>query len=163
MRWRRADECSGCRAHTSSIAAGPSDSEAYDAVRHQAVQDLAPLGGVAIGVLGVHRRAFCGERAGAEPRFPVRSVPRVPWWRGGAVCRPAPASAPLDPSRRLAVPRRMPKLIEQPTIIEAAGNVPKRIEEFAGRVNSGHTHVSVARMVSPAAGSSPASVRSSRS
>jgi quercetin dioxygenase-like cupin family protein len=44
----------------------------------------------------------------------------------------------------------MPKLISQPTIITAAGNLPKRIEEYAGRVNSGHTEVSVARMVSPA-------------
>jgi mannose-6-phosphate isomerase-like protein (cupin superfamily) len=43
----------------------------------------------------------------------------------------------------------MPRLIENPTIIEAAGNKPKRIEEFTGRVNSGHTNVSVARMVSP--------------
>ena len=44
----------------------------------------------------------------------------------------------------------MPRLIEAPTIITAAGNKPKRIEEYAGRVNSGHTAVSVARMVSPA-------------
>ena len=43
----------------------------------------------------------------------------------------------------------MPKLIEAPTIITAAGNKPKRIEEYAGRVNSGHTAASVARMVSP--------------
>lgn len=43
----------------------------------------------------------------------------------------------------------MPRLIEQPTVIQAAGNKPKRIEEFAGRVNSGHSEVSVARMVSP--------------
>ncbi|HEY4589147.1 MAG TPA: cupin, partial [Thermoanaerobaculia bacterium] len=43
----------------------------------------------------------------------------------------------------------MPKLIAQPTIIEAAGNKPKRIEEYAGRVNSGHDRVSVARMLSP--------------
>lgn len=43
----------------------------------------------------------------------------------------------------------MPKLIEAPTVIAAAGNLPKRIEEFAGRVNSGHETVSVARMVSP--------------
>ena len=43
----------------------------------------------------------------------------------------------------------MPKLIERPTIIEAAGNKPKKIEEFAGRVNSGDTEVSVARMTSP--------------
>ena len=43
----------------------------------------------------------------------------------------------------------MPRLIEQPTIIQAAGNKPKRIEEYAGRVNSGHDRVSVARMISP--------------
>lgn len=43
----------------------------------------------------------------------------------------------------------MPKLIEQPTVIAAAGNKPKMIEEYVGRVNSGHTAVSVARMVSP--------------
>jgi mannose-6-phosphate isomerase-like protein (cupin superfamily) len=43
----------------------------------------------------------------------------------------------------------MPRLIAQPTVVAAAGNKPKRIEEFAGRVNSGHTGVSVARMVSP--------------
>jgi quercetin dioxygenase-like cupin family protein len=43
----------------------------------------------------------------------------------------------------------MPKLIDKPAIIEAAGTKPKRIEEFAGRVNSGHASVSVARMLSP--------------
>ena len=42
----------------------------------------------------------------------------------------------------------MPELIEKPTIIQAAGNKPKRIEEYAGRVNSGHEEASVARMVS---------------
>ena len=43
----------------------------------------------------------------------------------------------------------MPRLIAAPTVIQAAGNKPKRIEEFAGRVNSGHGSVSVARMNSP--------------
>jgi quercetin dioxygenase-like cupin family protein len=43
----------------------------------------------------------------------------------------------------------MPTLIPAPSVIEAAGNKPKRIEEFAGRVNSGHAEVSVARMQSP--------------
>jgi mannose-6-phosphate isomerase-like protein (cupin superfamily) len=43
----------------------------------------------------------------------------------------------------------MPRLIEAPTIVEAAGNKPKRIEEFAGRVNTGHATVSIARMISP--------------
>lgn len=43
----------------------------------------------------------------------------------------------------------MPRLIAAPSVIQAAGNKPKRIEEYAGRVNSGHAAVSVARMVSP--------------
>jgi mannose-6-phosphate isomerase-like protein (cupin superfamily) len=43
----------------------------------------------------------------------------------------------------------MPTLIAKPTVIAAAGNKPKRIEEYAGRVNSGHDAVSVARMISP--------------
>lgn len=43
----------------------------------------------------------------------------------------------------------MPILIDTPAVISAAGNKPKRIEEFAGRVRSGHGSVSVARMVSP--------------
>ena len=44
----------------------------------------------------------------------------------------------------------MPRLIEKPSIVEPAGNKPKRIEEFVGRVNSGHEQASVARMKSPA-------------
>ena len=44
----------------------------------------------------------------------------------------------------------MPRLLAHPTVISAAGNKPKRIEEYVGRVNSGHASVSVARMVSPA-------------
>ncbi len=43
----------------------------------------------------------------------------------------------------------MPQLIAGPSIIQAAGHPPKRIEEYAGRVNSGHTGASVARMISP--------------
>ena len=43
----------------------------------------------------------------------------------------------------------MPKLIEKPTVIDCVGTKPKQIQEFAGRVNSGHAGVSVARMVSP--------------
>lgn len=43
----------------------------------------------------------------------------------------------------------MPRLITQPTIVQAAGKPPKRIEEYAGRVNSDHASVSVARMISP--------------
>jgi len=43
----------------------------------------------------------------------------------------------------------MPKLIAAPTVIEAAGNKPKLIEEFIGRVNSQTEGISVARMRSP--------------
>jgi hypothetical protein len=32
---------------------------------------------------------------------------------------------------------RMPRLIQSPTVVQAAGTKPKLIEEFAGRVNSG--------------------------
>ena len=43
----------------------------------------------------------------------------------------------------------MPRLIQQPTRIASAGNKPKLIDEYLGRVNSGSTNVSVARMRSP--------------
>jgi len=43
----------------------------------------------------------------------------------------------------------MPRLIAAPTVIAPAGNKPKKIEEFAGRVNSGHSAISVAKMTSP--------------
>ena len=43
----------------------------------------------------------------------------------------------------------MPRLIEGPTVIAAAGTKPKRIEEYVGRVNTGSPAASVARMVSP--------------
>lgn len=43
----------------------------------------------------------------------------------------------------------MPVVIPAPKIIESAGNKPKRIEEYVGRVNTDHEAVSVARMVSP--------------
>ena len=43
----------------------------------------------------------------------------------------------------------MPRLIESPAVIAAAGSKPKRIEEYAGRVTSGNERVSVARMISP--------------
>jgi mannose-6-phosphate isomerase-like protein (cupin superfamily) len=39
--------------------------------------------------------------------------------------------------------------IAKPTVVAAAGNKPKLIEEFVGRVNSGTAEVSVARMRSP--------------
>jgi mannose-6-phosphate isomerase-like protein (cupin superfamily) len=44
----------------------------------------------------------------------------------------------------------MIETIEKPSIIEAAGNRPKIIEEYFGRVNSGNSGLSIARMTSPA-------------
>jgi mannose-6-phosphate isomerase-like protein (cupin superfamily) len=41
------------------------------------------------------------------------------------------------------------KHIQAPSIVAAAGNKPKIIEEYVGRVNSGTGDVSVARMKSP--------------
>lgn len=43
----------------------------------------------------------------------------------------------------------MPTLIESPTRIASAGNKPKLIDEFVGRVNSDTTAASVAHMRSP--------------
>jgi mannose-6-phosphate isomerase-like protein (cupin superfamily) len=43
----------------------------------------------------------------------------------------------------------MPTLISQPSRVTAAGNKPKLIDEYIGRVNSGHASVSVAHMRSP--------------
>ena len=45
---------------------------------------------------------------------------------------------------------KMPTLITQPIRIEAAGNRPKLIEEYIGRVNSQTSATSVAHMRSPA-------------
>ena len=44
----------------------------------------------------------------------------------------------------------MPTLIPQPTRIAPAGNQPKLIDEFVGRVNSSTADCSLARMQSPA-------------
>jgi mannose-6-phosphate isomerase-like protein (cupin superfamily) len=43
----------------------------------------------------------------------------------------------------------MPEHIAAPTRIKSAGNKPKIIDEFIGRVNSGEQKISVARMKSP--------------
>ena len=43
----------------------------------------------------------------------------------------------------------MPTLIQEPTRIQAAGNKPKLIDEFVGRVNSATELASIARMRSP--------------
>src|SRR5690349_23660735 len=43
----------------------------------------------------------------------------------------------------------VPTLISGPTVVEAAGNKPKLIREYVGRVNSQTASVSVAHMQSP--------------
>ena len=43
----------------------------------------------------------------------------------------------------------MPTLIKEPSIVEAAGNKPKIIREYVGRVNSDTTALSIAHMQSP--------------
>jgi len=50
----------------------------------------------------------------------------------------------------------MARHIAHPTRVESAGNLPKRIEEFAGRVNTGDERVSIARMTSPPGWEEPA-------
>lgn len=52
--------------------------------------------------------------------------------------------------RHASLPRKasMPQLISSPMTIEAAGNIPKTIEEFVGLANTGEAAVSIARMTS---------------
>ena len=49
----------------------------------------------------------------------------------------------------------MPTLIRNATTVKAAGNKPKLIEEFIGRINSGTEDVSIARMKSPGGWTEP--------
>jgi mannose-6-phosphate isomerase-like protein (cupin superfamily) len=49
----------------------------------------------------------------------------------------------------------MPTLIEGPTVVPAAGGMPKHIEEYVGRARTGDAGVSIARMRSPAGWAEP--------
>ena len=49
----------------------------------------------------------------------------------------------------------MPELIPTPTRVVAAGNKPKAIDEYVGRVNSRSTGLSIAHMRSPAGWEEP--------
>lgn len=49
----------------------------------------------------------------------------------------------------------MPRLITAPTRVTAAGNKPKLIDEYFGRVNSAHGEISVAHMRSPGGWTEP--------
>jgi mannose-6-phosphate isomerase-like protein (cupin superfamily) len=50
----------------------------------------------------------------------------------------------------------MPQHIPLPARVTPAGNKPKQIDEFVGRLNTGATHVSIARMRSPEGWAEPA-------
>jgi mannose-6-phosphate isomerase-like protein (cupin superfamily) len=49
----------------------------------------------------------------------------------------------------------VPELIESPSRVTAAGEPPKTIDEYVGRVNTGDARLSVAHMRSPAGWSEP--------
>jgi mannose-6-phosphate isomerase-like protein (cupin superfamily) len=49
----------------------------------------------------------------------------------------------------------MPQLIDRPSRVTAAGEPPKLIDEFAGRVNTGDAGLSIAHMRSPSGWSEP--------
>src|SRR5262245_20603963 len=84
----------------------------------------------------------------SQPRAPIRP-------ERSRRTRRATNGRGVGPRGNQETTSQMPRLIDHPTIVQAAGNKPKRIEEFAGRVNSGHGSVSVARMVSPAGWQEP--------
>jgi mannose-6-phosphate isomerase-like protein (cupin superfamily) len=48
------------------------------------------------------------------------------------------------------------QLVPSPAVVKAAGNKPKIIEEFIGRVNTGSSALSLARMKSPGGWEEPA-------
>ncbi|MGE0758989.1 MAG: cupin domain-containing protein [Pirellulaceae bacterium] len=50
----------------------------------------------------------------------------------------------------------MPTFINAPAIVMAAGNKPKQIQEFVGRVNTSQEDISIARMISPSGWREPA-------
>lgn len=50
----------------------------------------------------------------------------------------------------------MPERLADPAVVPAAGTPAKRIEEYVGRVSTGESAVSIARMRSPQAWSEPA-------
>jgi quercetin dioxygenase-like cupin family protein len=49
----------------------------------------------------------------------------------------------------------VPRLIEAPVRVGAAGNPPKRIDEYVGRASDGQNSVSLAQMRSPAGWAEP--------
>src|SRR5579871_6899562 len=82
-------------------------------------------------------------------------IPRLMSWRSRRrrkpkVCRPEEHKRrPPTDTLSVRLGALMPSLITQPTRIRSAGNKPKLIDEYIGRVNSGTSAVSVAHMRSP--------------
>ena len=56
---------------------------------------------------------------------------------------------------KLITEENMPTHIKSASVIKSAGNKPKIIEEFIGRVNSNNTDISIAKMKSPAGWEEP--------
>ena len=55
----------------------------------------------------------------------------------------------MDPRRHSATITNVPTLIDRPSRVTAAGNKPKLIDEYIGRVKSGTQALSIAHMRSP--------------
>jgi quercetin dioxygenase-like cupin family protein len=92
-------------------------------------------------VVAVHKALEAIDpREAREWRIAAGKLAGGPFVQDGGLSSDALSEEPGGP---------MPTLIEKPTIIHAAGNKPKRIEEFVGRVNSKTEAVSIARMTSP--------------
>jgi glyoxylase-like metal-dependent hydrolase (beta-lactamase superfamily II)/mannose-6-phosphate isomerase-like protein (cupin superfamily) len=69
---------------------------------------------------------------------------------------PLEYSSPNEPVSELPKKEKnMTRFIPQPTVMKAAGQPPKTIEEFVGRVNTKTEAVSIARMKSPSGWSEP--------
>src|SRR5688500_11085198 len=81
----------------------------------------------------------------------------ISWRCGNSRCRGSLRTRCRQDPRLAAAgaETRMPKLIDRPTVIDCVGTKPKQIQEYAGRVNSGHSNVSVARMISPSGWEEP--------
>ena len=88
---------------------------------------------------GAEAAAAAAGDASRRPRRPPR----------GSRPRPPADVWPADGSRLMA------QLIDAPVRVEAAGEPPKLIDEFAGRASGGEERVSIARMRSPAGWSEP--------
>src|SRR5262249_27285802 len=88
-----------------------------------------------------------------SPRRPRGAGGGARAWESAGLLLILPVPRDADRSSPFPLPPResvMPTLIATPTRIQAAGNKPKLIDEYVGRVNSREEHVSIAHMRSPA-------------